>query len=69
MELARVQVAHAAPVELGERRQQHGVYGHVDAHAQRVRAADDGKQTLLGQPLYQQAVARQHAGVVHAHAR
>ena len=68
VELARVQVAHAAAVELGEGREHHGVDGHVDAHAERVRAADDGEKPLLGELLDEQAVARQHARVVDAHA-
>ena len=68
VELARVEVAHAPPVELGERGEHHGVDGNVDAHAQRVRAADDGQQPLLGELLHQKAVTRQHSGVVHAHA-
>ena len=41
--------------------------GHVDAHAQRVRAADYGEQPLLGELLHQQAVTGQHARMVHAH--
>ena len=34
----------------------------------RVGAADDGQEALLGEALDEQAVARQHAGVVHADA-
>ena len=69
MELARVEAAHAPAVELGELGEKHGVDGDVDAHAQRVGAADHGEKALLGELLDQQAVARQHAGVVYAHAR
>ena len=68
MEFAGAQAAHAMAVELGERREHDGVDGHVDADAERVGAADDGQQALLGELLDKQAVARQHAGVVHAHA-
>ena len=68
MELAGVEVAHAAAVELGEGRQDHGVDGHVDAHAQRVRSADDGEKPLLGELLDEQAVAGEHPGVVDADA-
>ena len=38
------------------------------AHAERVGAAYDGQQALLGEPLDEQAVAGQHARVVDAHA-
>ena len=67
VELACAQAAHAVAVELGERGEHHGVDGHVDAHAQGVGAADDGQQALLGELFHQQTVARQHAGMVHAH--
>ena len=69
VELARVEAAHVAPVELGELGEKHGVDGDVDAHAERVGAADHGEQSLLGELLHQEPVARQHAGVVHAHSR
>ena len=68
MELASAQAAHLVAVELRELREHHGMDGHVDAHAQRVGAADDGQEALLGQLLHEQSVARQHARVVHAHA-
>ena len=68
MELAGAQAAHLVAVELRELREHHGMDGHVDAHAQRVGAADDGQEALLGQLLHEQSVARQHARVVHAHA-
>ena len=42
--------------------------GHVDTDAERIGAADDGQQALLRQTFDQQAIARQHAGVVHADA-
>ena len=38
--------------------------GHVDAHAQGVGAADDGQKALLRKLFDEQAVARQHAGVM-----
>ncbi len=68
VELAGAQTAHAIAVELGERREHYGVDGHVDAYAQGVGAADDRQQALLGELFDQQTVARQHAGMVHAHA-
>ena len=68
MELAATQTAHLATVELGELREHHGMDGDVDAHAQRVGTADDGQQTLLRKLFHQQAITRQHAGVMHAHA-
>ena len=40
----------------------------VDADAERVGAADDLQQPGLGQRLDEPAVARQHAGVMHADA-
>ena len=68
MELTGAQTTHLVAVELGECGEHHGVDGHVDADAERVGAADDGQQPLLRQALDQQAIARQHAGVVHADA-
>ena len=68
MELAAAQPAHLLPVELGELGEHHGVDGHVDAHAQRIGAADDRQKPLLGEALHQQPVARQHPRMVHAHA-
>ena len=67
VELANAQAAHPAAVELRERGEHHGVDGHVDAHAERVRAADDGQKPLLGKLLHEQPVARQHPCVMHAH--
>ena len=64
VELTRAQAALLASVEFGEPGEQHGVDGHVDAHAQRVGAADHGQQALLGELFHEQAVAREHAGVV-----
>ena len=55
-------------VVLGEGREQDGVDGYVDADAQGVRAADHGEEPLLGELLHEEAVARKHAGVVHADA-
>lgn len=42
--------------------------GHVDADAERVGTTDDWEQSLLGEAFHEQAVARQHARMVHAHA-
>ena len=68
MELAGAQTTHLVAVKLGERGEHHGVDGYVDADAERIGAADDGQQTLLRQTLDQQAIARQHASMVHADA-
>ncbi|CUO42667.1 Uncharacterised protein [Collinsella aerofaciens] len=68
MELAGAQATHLVAIELGERGEHHGVDGYVDADAECIGAADDGQQALLRQALDQQAIARQHTGVVHADA-
>ena len=68
MELTGAQATHLVAVELGERGEHHGVDGHVDADAERIGTADDGQQALLRQALDQQAIARQHASMVHADA-
>ena len=68
VELTGAQATHLVAVELGERGEDHGVDGYVNADAECVGAADDGQQALLRQALDQQAIARQHAGVVHADA-
>ncbi len=57
VELARAQAAMLAPVEFCETGEQHGVDGNVDAHTQRVGAADDGQQPLLGELFDEQAGA------------
>src|SRR5690606_16069858 len=56
------------PVVLAQLREQDRADGHVDADAQRVRAADDLEVALLGEPLHQPAVLREHPGVVDADA-
>ena len=68
VELARAEPAHVRAVELGKGREQHGVDGHVDAYAERVGSADDRKKALLSELLHKQAIAGEHACVVHAHA-
>ena len=68
VELAGAQRAHPSAVVLGQRGEQHRADGHVDADAERVRAADDLQQTGLGELLHQPPVLGQHAGVVHADA-
>ena len=68
VELTGAQATHLVTVELGERGEDHGVDGHVDADAERIGAADDGQQALLRQAFDQQTIARQHAGVVYADA-
>ena len=68
VELARLQQPGLGPVVLGQRGEQHRADRHVDAHAERVGAADDLEQAGLGQRLHQPPVLGQHAGVVHADA-
>ena len=68
MELARPQTALLAAVVFRQRGEQDRVDRNVDAHAERVGAADHRQKALLRQALDQEAVARQHARVVHAHA-
>ena len=68
MELTGAQTTHLVAIELGERGEDHGVDGYVDADAERIGTADDGQQALLCQALDQQAIARQHASMVHADA-
>ena len=68
MEFAGAQTAHPGPVEFGERGEHHRMNRHVDADAERIRAADDRQQPLLGELFDQPAVARQHTGMVDADA-
>ena len=69
VELARTQAAHFVAVEFRELRENHGMDGHVNAHAQRVGAANYRQKALLGELFDKQAIARQHARMVHAHAK
>ena len=68
MKLAGAQLPHARAVELRECGEQHGADGHVDADAERVRAADHPQQPLLGELLDEAPIFRQHPGVMHADA-
>ena len=68
VEVARGQDAGLLAVVLAEAREQHRADGHVDAHAERVGAADDLEQALLRQLLDQHAVLGQQPGVVQADA-
>ena len=68
VELARLEHALAGAVELRQAGEHDGADRHVDAHAERVGAADDLEQTGLRERLDQAAVLRQHAGVVHTDA-
>ena len=65
VELAGAQTAATGAVELGQRRNQHGTDGHVNAHAQGIGTANDLEQTLLSQLLDEAAVLGQHTGVVN----
>ena len=68
VELAGVQLAHPDAVVLGERGQQDGADGNVDADAEGVGAADHAEQPALGKLFHQPAVLGQHPGVVNADA-
>ena len=68
LELAHLQLPLTRAVVLRQPAEQHGADRDVDADAEGVGAAHDLEQPLLGQRLDQPAVARQHAGVVHADA-
>jgi hypothetical protein len=60
------QATHAAAIEFGERCEKHCVDWHIDADAERVGAANHGKEAALGKLFHEQAIARQHAGVMYA---
>ena len=68
VKIPRAQDAGLLPVELAQPREQHGADRHVDAHAQRVRAADDLEQALLRELLDQHAILRQQPGVMQSDA-
>ena len=68
VELARGQVPHADAVVLDQAGQQDRADGHVDADAERVRAADHRQQALLREALDHAPVLGQHPRVVHADA-
>ncbi len=68
MEFASAQPAHLEAVEFRKRGQDHGMDGHVDAHAQRCRCRRSRQKPLLGEFFHREAIARQHARVMHAHA-
>ena len=42
MELTCTQFSHMGAIEFGQLRQNHRMDWHIDAHAKRVGAADDG---------------------------
>ena len=66
LELAHAQDAELLSVELEQPREQHGADGDVHAHTQGVRPADDLEQAPLSQPLDQQSIPGEQAGVVDA---
>ena len=68
LEVAHRQHPRVAAVVLAELGEHHRANGHVDAHAERVGAADELEQARAGQPLDQQPVLGQHPGVMHADA-
>lgn len=68
VEFAGAQLAHARAVEFGELGEHDRMDRHIDADAKGVGAADHRQQALLRELFDETAVARQHAGVVDAHA-
>ena len=68
VELARLEHPLLRAVELRQPGEHDRADRHVDAHAQRVGAADDLEQAVLRELLDEPPVLRQHAGVVHADA-
>ena len=64
VKIPRAQDAGLLAVELAQPREQHGADRHVDADAERVRAADDLEQSLLRELLDEHAIFRQQAGVM-----
>jgi hypothetical protein len=68
VKIPRAQDGGLLAVELAQPREEHGADGHVDAHAERVRAANDLEQPLLRELLDQHAVLRQQAGMMQADA-
>ena len=65
MKIPRAQDAGLLPVELAQPREQHRPDGHVHAHSQRVRAANDLEQALLRELLNEHAILRQQPRVVN----
>ena len=68
VEIPRAENAGLLPVELAQLGEQHRADGDVDAHAQRVRAADDLEQAALGELLDEHAILRQQARVMQTDA-
>ena len=68
MKISRGQNANLLAIELAETREEHSADGDVNAHAQRVGAADDLEEALLRELFYEHAVLGQQAGVMQADA-
>ena len=68
MKIPRAQDAGLLAVILAQSREQHGADRHIDADAERVRAADDFEQTFLCELLDQHAILRQQPGVMQSDA-
>ncbi len=64
MEVPGAEDAGLLAVVLAELGEEHRADGDVDAHPERVRAADDLEQAFLGQPLHEDAVLGQESRVV-----
>ena len=68
MEVTDREQARLGPIEFAQLRERDRADGDVDAHAKRVRAADDFEQAGLRQLLDHEAIFREHPCVVDAHA-
>ena len=67
-ELAHLEAADLATVELGELGEEHGAERDIDADAEGVGAGDHLEEALLGELLHLQPVLGKEAGVVDADA-
>src|SRR5258705_436033 len=64
MKIARAQDAGLLAVELAEFGKENSANRDIDAHAQRVRAANDFEQTFLRELFGQHAILRKQSGMV-----
>ena len=64
VKIPRAEDDRLLPVKLAQPREQHGADGHVDADAERIRAADDFEQALLRELLDQHAILGQQSRVM-----
>ena len=68
VEIAGGEDRRLVPVEFAEPGEEHRPDRHVDAHTQRVRAADDLEESLLGELFDQHPVLGKESRVVHTYA-